>query len=135
MLLLESNRFRVRLHYNSLMDEFMKTLHIPSLLKDLHSAIHSGEIVGNMVVHVLSFFIRTCLFTQDIVILAKCYTFSNMRFWPQYCSIDIFQENDIFQCELPFVSITKIHKYGRTFVLMKQRSMRFPYMFQSTYHI
>ena len=92
MLLLESNRFRVRLHYNSLMDEFMKTLHIPSLLKDLHSAIHSGEIVGNMVVHVLSFFIRTCLFTQDIFILAKCYTFSNMRFWPNIVLLRFFKK-------------------------------------------
>lgn len=35
------------------MDEFTKTLQIPSPCKDLHFAIHSGEIVSNMVVHVL----------------------------------------------------------------------------------
>jgi hypothetical protein len=59
--------------------------------------IHAYKLV------LFSLFIMTYLVNQEIVELLKCRIFNNMIFFGLKCrTIEIYQENGLFQCKMPF---------------------------------
>ena len=52
----------------------------------------------------------TFLVVQGSVGLSKCHILQKMTF----CTIEVFQENSMFQCKCHFQYTMKIHKYART---------------------